>query len=67
MDEFCEIVDRLLKDTDGKPISLIQQYGYRSGILPDYGFRQDQVIAVDIEKRDEFESKRGTRLARLMP
>jgi len=57
LDEFCEIVDRLLKDTDGKPISLIQQYGYRSGILPDYGFRQDQVIAVDIEKRDEFESK----------
>lgn len=52
--EFILIPDRILKETEGKRISLAN-HCYQMGIFPDYGFRRDQVIAVDVDNREKFE------------
>jgi len=55
--ELKEIVQNVLDATDGKSIS-IAHHCYSSGIFPDYSFRHDQVIAVDIRDKDKLDPER---------
>jgi hypothetical protein len=53
--EFKDTVQRVLQATDAKNVSPMQ-YCYSQGIFPDYSFRREQVIAIDLENKDEIEA-----------
>lgn len=55
--ELRETVEHVLTATDGKQISLAN-FCYDEAIFPDYSFRRDQVIAVDVEDKDKLTSER---------
>jgi len=55
--ELREIIQHVLTATDGKQISLAN-FCYDEAIFPDYSFRRDQVIAVDVEDRDKLTPER---------
>lgn len=54
--EFSLLPAQILRNTDGKNISLIH-HCYTEGIFPDYSFRRDQVIAVDIDDQDKLHNE----------
>ena len=56
LDEFKPLLERILQDTDGRRVSLAN-YCYAEGDFPDYSFRRDQVIAVDVEDRDRINTE----------
>lgn len=58
LDEFRQIPGRVLLATDGKDGSLAY-HCYADGVFPDYGFRRDQVIAVDIEDRNALDMEKS--------
>lgn len=56
LDEFRPLLEQILRDTDGRRVSLAN-YCYTQGIFPDYSFRHDQVIAIDVENRDRISTE----------
>lgn len=54
LDELKQAAENALVATDGKRVSLAH-YCYSTGIFPDYGFRRDQVIAVDVDDKDKLD------------
>lgn len=56
LNEFKQLLERIARETDGRHVSLAN-YCYTEGIFPDYSFRRDQVIAVDVEDRDQISAE----------
>jgi len=56
LDEFKSLLEHILKDSDGRSESLAN-YCYKEGVFPDYNFRRDQIIAVDVEDREKIKAE----------
>ncbi len=54
LDEFKPLLERILQHS--RPVSLAN-YCYAEGDFPDYSFRRDQVIAVDVENCDKINAE----------
>lgn len=56
LDELKRLIPEILSATANKSISLAH-HCYMEGVFPDYGFRRDQVIAVDVQDKDRLGSE----------